>query len=74
MKLYRVENAVNLTNEETVGAEIRRLHRTAQGAHDAIDGAYWDEDWGTEPVLEVGEVDEYETEADALAAGYEVVA
>ena len=28
MKLYRVENAEDLTNEETVGAEIRRLHRT----------------------------------------------
>jgi hypothetical protein len=74
MNLYRVENAEDLTNEETVGAEIRRLHRTAEGAQEAIDGADWDEDWGTEPVLEVGEVDEYETEADAKAAGYEVVA
>ena len=74
MKMYRVENAEDLTNEETVGDEIRRMHRTAEGAQDAIDGAEWDEDWGTEPVLEVVEVDEYETEAAAKAAGYEVVA
>jgi hypothetical protein len=77
--MYRVVNAEDLTNEETVGAEIRRLHRTAEGAWDAIegpdwDGADWDEEWGNKPVLEVAEVAEYETEADAVAAGWEVVA
>lgn len=74
MKLYRVENAEDLTNEETVGQEIRTLHRTEEGAQDAIDGADWDEDWGSEPVLEVVETEEYDTEADARAAGFQVVA
>jgi hypothetical protein len=73
MKFYRVENAEDLTNEETVGDEIRRLHRTVEGAQDAIDSADWDEDWGDEPVLEVVEVDDYQTESDAKAAGYTVV-
>jgi hypothetical protein len=73
MKLYRVMNAEDMTNEETVGAEMRRLHRTAEGAQDAIDGADWDDDWGNKPVLEVAEVVEYATESDAEAAGWEVV-
>jgi hypothetical protein len=73
MKLYRVMNAEDMTNEETVGAEIRRLHRTAGGAWDAIEGADWDDDWGTKPVLEVAEVSEYATEAEAVAAGWQVV-
>ena len=73
MTLYRVDNAEDLTNEETVGAEISRLHRTAEGAQDAIDGADWDEDWGTEPVLEVTEITDYATEADARAAGYHIL-
>jgi hypothetical protein len=73
MKLYRVMNAEDLTFEETVGPEMRRLHRTADGAQDAIDGADWDEDWGTKPVLEVAEVAEYETEDEAEAEGWEVV-
>ena len=73
MKLYQVEDSEDFTQEETVGEEVRRLHRTAEGAQDAIDGADWDEDWGEEPVLEVVEVDEYATEAAAAAAGYEVV-
>jgi hypothetical protein len=73
MKLYRVENAADLTTAETLGAEIRRLHRTAEGAQDAINGADWDADWGAKPVLEIGAVREYATEADAEAAGWEVV-
>ena len=74
MTLYRVVDAEDgITTEETVGQEIRRLHRTAEGAQDAIDGADWDEDCGEEPTLEVVEADEYATAADARAAGYEVV-
>jgi hypothetical protein len=73
MKMYRVVNAKDLTNEEAVGAEFHRLHRTAYGAQAAIDGADWDDDWGHPPVLDVAEVSEYETEAEAEAAGWEVV-
>jgi hypothetical protein len=74
--MYRVVSAEDLTNEETVGPEIRRLHRTAGGAWDAIEGADWYDDWGNKnkPVLEVAEVAEYATETDAEAAGWEVVA
>jgi hypothetical protein len=72
MILYRVENADDLTNEETVGEEIRILHRTADGAQDAIDGMDWDEEWGEAPALEVVVVDDYDSEADAVAAGYRV--
>jgi hypothetical protein len=74
MKMYRVMNAEDMTNEETVGAEIRRLHRTAGGAWDAIEEADWDAEWGNKPVLEVAEVSEYATEAEAVAAGWVVVA
>jgi hypothetical protein len=74
MTLYRVVDASDaITNEETVGAEIRRLHRTADGAHDAIAGMDWDEDWGKEPELEVVEVTGYETIAEAKEDGWQVV-
>ena len=72
MKLYRVMNACDHTNEEAVGAEIHRLHRTEAGAQDALDSAGWDSDWGTAPVLMVVEMDEYATEEDAIEAGFSV--
>jgi hypothetical protein len=74
MTLYRVVDASDaITTWESVGEEIRRLHRTADGAHDAIAGMDWDSDWGTEPVLEVVEITGYDTIAEAREDGWQVV-
>jgi hypothetical protein len=73
MQLYRVENLEDRTDVETVGSEIRRFHRTYEGAQDAIDTSDWDLDWGIEPILVVVPVDKYETQADAEADGWMVV-
>jgi hypothetical protein len=74
MTLYRVVDASDaITTWESVGEEIRRLHRTADGAHDAIAGMDWDADWGKEPELEVVEITGYETIAEARADGWQVV-
>lgn len=72
MTLYRVMNANEVTNEEAVGVEIRRLHRTMAGAQIAIERADWDPDWGVPPVLEVGS-QTYASEDDARSDGFEVV-
>jgi hypothetical protein len=74
MTLYRVVDASDaITTWEVVGEEIRRLHRTADGAHDAIAGMPWDADWGKEPALQVIEITSYKTIADARADGWQVV-
>jgi hypothetical protein len=76
MTLYRVITADDITTEESIGNEIRCLHRTREGAEMAKDtvDADWDEDWGDQPETTVTEITDYETEADARAAGYHVVA
>jgi hypothetical protein len=76
MILYRVITAEDITTEESIGDEIRCLHRTREGAEigkDNVD-ADWDADWGDQPETTVTEITEYETEDDARAAGYRVVA
>jgi hypothetical protein len=76
MTLYRVITAEDITTEESIGDEIRCLHRTCDGAEEAkaeVD-ADWDADWGDQPETTVTEITEYETEDDARAAGYRVVA
>ncbi len=76
MTLYRVITTEDITTEESIGDEIRCLHRTREGAEMAQDDvdAEWDEDWGDQPETAVAEITDYETEADARAAGYRVVA
>ena len=57
MIFYRVENSHDLTNEEAIGQEINILHRTQEGAQQAIDCMEWDDDWGVEPELEVATIE-----------------
>lgn len=74
MILYRVITAEDITTEESIGDESKCLHRTREGAEAAKEDvdADWDEDWGDQPETEVTEITEYETEADARAAGYRI--
>ena len=72
MTLYRVITTDDITTEESLGDEIRCLHRTRAGAEmgkDTVD-ADWDEDWGDQPETTVTEITDYDTEADARADGY----
>jgi len=75
MKLYQVVTVDDITTEESIGAEIRRLHRTPEGAEAAKDDvdADWDEDWGEQPETTVISVADYATEADARADGYQIL-
>ena len=71
MTLYRVITTDDITTEASIGNEIRCLHRTRAGAElakDTVD-ADWDADWGDQPETTVTEIT-YDTEADAIAAGY----
>jgi hypothetical protein len=76
MTLYRVITSEDITTEESIGAEIRYLHRTREGAAAAKDNvdSDWDEDWGDQPETTVTEITDYETEADARSAGYRITA
>jgi hypothetical protein len=75
MMLYRVITIDDITTEESIGAEIKCLHRTREGAEmakDTVDAADWDEDWGDQPDTTVTEITDYETEDDARADGYHI--
>ena len=67
---YRVVNAKDVTTEETVGGEVRILHRTRQSATNAMEELPWDEAWGVEPELKVQTVEMTRQEVQAL--GYTV--
>ena len=71
MTLYRVITTDDITTEASIGNEIRCLHRTRAGAEMAADtvDAEWEADWGDQPETTVTEIT-YNTEADAIAAGY----
>jgi hypothetical protein len=73
MNLFQVTNSKDITNMETVGEEIKYLHRQRKNAQLAINRLPWFPSWGKKPILEVSTIDRYETEEDAINDGWIIV-